>query len=51
MEVIAQVGEFLADSFLRLWTAVGTWGVIGFAIIAPAIIYRISRIMKKIFHF
>ena len=51
MDVILEVGQFMADSFTALWTAIGSWGVIGVGIIAPAVIYRISRILKKIFQF
>lgn len=48
MEPIVQTGEFLADSFISLWTAFGTWGVIGVGIIAPAVIYKVVSIFKKI---
>ena len=51
MNVIVQVGEFLADTFVKLWTAFGTWGVLGACIIAPAVIVRIANLLKKIFQF
>lgn len=51
MEPIVQVGQFLADSFLQLWTALGTWGVIGVGIIAPAVLYKVGNLVKKIFQF
>lgn len=48
MTEISMVGEWLADSFLQLWTAIGTWGVIGVGIIAPAVIYKVVSIFKRI---
>lgn len=51
MDVIIQVGEFLADSFVKLWTAFGTWGVFGACIIVPAVIVRIANLLKRIFQF
>lgn len=51
MNVITQVGEFLADSFVKLWSAFGIWGVIGACIIAPQVILRIANLLKKIFQF
>lgn len=49
MESITLIGEFLADSFLNLWTAIGTWGVIGVGIIAPVILQKVGNILKKVF--
>lgn len=51
MSVIVQVGEFLADSFVKLWSAIGTWGVIGACIISVAVLVRIANLLKKIFQF
>lgn len=51
MTVIVQVGQFLAETFTKLWTAFGTWGVIGFGIIALAVVSRIANLLKKIFQF
>ena len=51
MDVIVQVGEFLANTFIKFWNAFGTWGVIGVCIIAPAIFVRIVNLLKKIFQF
>ncbi len=48
MNEISLVGEWLAESFLELWTAIGTWGVIGIGIIAPAVIYKVVSIFKRI---
>lgn len=48
MEPIVQTGQFMADSFLALWTAFGTWGVIGVGIIAPAVIYKVVSVLKRI---
>lgn len=51
MENITLVGQWLAQSFLKLWNAIGTWGVIGFGIIALPILYKLANIAKKIFNF
>lgn len=51
MDVIVQVGQFFADTFVKLWTAFGMWGVIGVGIIAPAVILRVANLVKKIFKF
>lgn len=51
MQAITQVGQWLANSFLALWDAFGTWGVIGFGIIALPILYKLANIAKKIFNF
>ena len=48
MNEISLVGEWLAESFLELWTAIGTWGVIGIGIIAPAVIYKVVSIFRRI---
>lgn len=51
MEVITQVAQFMSDSFVSLWTAIGSWGVIGLGIIAPVVLRKIAHIFKKIFSF
>lgn len=51
MTVIVQIGEFIANSFVKLWTAFGTWGVLGVCIIFPVILSRIVNLIKKIFQF
>ena len=51
MDVIVQVGEFLANSFVKLWSAFGTWGVIGVCIVIPPVLARIVNLIKKIFQF
>ena len=51
MENITLVSQFMVNSFKALWAAIGTWGVIGVGIIAPAVLYKISQILKKIFRF
>lgn len=51
MEVIVQTGEFMANAFLQLWYAIGTWGVIGVGIIAPFILKKIGSLIKRIFQF
>lgn len=51
MEVIVQAGEFFANAFVELWTAIGTWGVIGVGIVAPVILRKIGDLIKKVFQF
>lgn len=51
MDVLVDVGQFLADSFLKLWSAIGSWGVIGFLIIAPFILRKIGNLIRKVFQF
>ena len=51
MEVIVQTGEFMANSFIALWNAIGTWGVIGVGIVAPFILRKIGELIKRIFQF
>lgn len=51
MENITLVGEFMANSFLQLWSAIGTWGVIGVAIIAPVVFRKIADLIRRIFQF
>lgn len=51
MEVITQVGEWMANAFIALWNAIGTWGVIGFTIIAIPIIRKVSNLLKQILQF
>lgn len=51
MDVIVQVGQFMAETFIKLWSAFGAWGVIGFGIIGLAVVSRIANLLKKIFQF
>lgn len=51
MDDLLLIGEFFADSFVSLWSAIGTWGVIGVGIIAPTVLYKIGNLVKKIFQF
>lgn len=51
MEQITKVGEWLANAFVSLWTAFGTWGLFGIGIIAPAVLIRVGNLVKKIFKF
>ena len=51
MDDIVLIGNFFADSFVKLWSAIGTWGVIGVGIIAPTVLYKIGNLVKKIFQF
>ena len=43
MNEIIMVGEWLANAFVALWTAVGTWGIMGIGIIGIALIFAVSR--------
>lgn len=51
MDVIVQTGEFMANSFVALWNAIGTWDVIGVGIVAPFILRKIGELIKRIFQF
>lgn len=51
MDVIVQAGEFMANAFVQMWNAIGTWGVIGVGIVAPVILRKIGSLIKKIFQF
>lgn len=51
MDVIVQIGEFMANSFIALWNAIGTWGVIGVGIVAPFVLRKIGELIKRIFQF
>lgn len=51
MEAITQVGSWLVFVMRSLWTALGTWGVIGFFIIAIPILYKIVRLARKLINF
>lgn len=51
MTDIVRVGEFLANGFIALWSAIGTWGVIGVGIVSLAVLKRVSNLVKKIFEF
>lgn len=51
MEQIIEVGEWLADAFTMLWSAIGTWGIFGIGIIAPVVLKRVVYLFKKIFNF
>lgn len=51
MDAFRNVGLFMAQSFTKLWTAFGTWGVIGFGIIGVFVFKKIANLMKMIFEF
>lgn len=51
MQVIVQVGEFMANSFVKFWSAIGTWGVIGVGIVAPVVLRKVGNLIKQIFQF
>lgn len=51
MDVIVQAGQFMANSFIALWNAIGTWGVIGVSIVAPFVLRKIGELIKRIFQF
>lgn len=51
MEAITSTGQFMANAFISLWSAIGTWGVIGVGIIAPFIFKKIAGLIKRIFQF
>lgn len=51
MEAITYVGQWLANAFVAVWSAIGTWGVVGVCLIAPVVLNRIGNLVKKIFQF
>lgn len=51
MEVITQVGQWMANSFISIWNALGTWGVIGFTIIAIPLLRKVTNLLKQILQF
>lgn len=51
MDIIVQVGEFMANSFVKLWQAIGTWGVIGVGIVAPVVLRKVGNLISQIFQF
>lgn len=51
MEVIVQVGQFMADSFVMIWSAIGGWGIFGVAIIAPVVLRKVGNLIRQIFQF
>lgn len=51
LEVIVQTGEFMANCFVQLWSAIGTWGVIGVGIVAPVIFKKVGALIKRVFQF
>ena len=51
MQDIVMVGEWLANAFVALWTAVGTWGIMGIGIIGVAVIKRVGNLVQKVFKF
>lgn len=51
MDAITKVGSFLTDSFMKLYTSFGAGGVIGFAIIALPILYKLVRLARQLIKF
>ncbi|MCI9681204.1 MAG: hypothetical protein HFI26_07450 [Lachnospiraceae bacterium] len=51
MDAVTQVGAWLIEVFRTLWQAFGTWGVIGFFLIAMPILYKLGRLARKLINF
>lgn len=51
MQAITQVGSWLVHVMQSLWSAMGTWGVIGFFFIALPILYKVVRLARKLINF
>lgn len=51
MADLTLIAQFMVDSFKSLWTAIGTWGVIGLGIIAPFVLKKIASLLKQILRF
>ena len=41
----------VAETMQSLWSAMGTWGVIGFFFIALPILYKVVRLARKLINF
>lgn len=50
MDQFVLVGEWLANAFIALWSAIGTWGIMGVGIVGIAVIRVISNLVKKVFN-
>ena len=44
------VGQWLLDVFRQLWTAFGSWGFLGFAIIFFPILRKMVRLFRSLVH-
>ena len=49
MDLFVQCGEWLANAFVALWSAIGTWGIMGVGIVGIAVIRVVSNLFKKVF--
>lgn len=41
-------GDWLVETFVSLWEAIGTWGIIGGFIISIGILRKVVLILKKL---
>lgn len=51
MADLTLIVQFMVNSFKSLWTAIGTWGVIGLGIIAPFVLKKIASLLKQVLRF
>ena len=51
LDALTQVTQFMVDTFVALWNAIGTWGVIGLGIIVPTVFRKIASLMKQVLRF
>ena len=51
LDALTQVAQFMVDTFVALWNAIGTWGVIGLGIIVPTVFRKIASLMKQVLRF
>lgn len=45
---LTQVGQWLLQTATALWTALGGWGFLGFAVICFPIIKRLVRLFRSL---
>lgn len=51
MADLTLIAQFMVDCFNSLWSAIGTWGVIGLGIIAPFVLKKIASLLKQVLRF
>lgn len=48
MEALASFGDWFVSSFVSLYEAWGTWGVIGAALIVVPVFSRLVRFLRRV---
>lgn len=47
---LLQVGQWMLEVFQQLWTAFGTWGFLGFAVIFFPILRKLVKLFRSLVH-